>query len=456
MTWRVINGNSAEVLKEYPDNHFDAVITDPPYGISFLGKDWDSKKATETTSKLTALHNLPSGMKHTSLADDLEFQKWMCEIFTECARVLKPGGHLLAFSAARTYHHMAMAAQFAGLEIRDQIMWIYGSGFPKSQDVGRAIDRRAGKGKFTPTGATQMSGGLKEFPDGPLPRSEKLLHTPETPAAKQWSGWGTQLKPAHEPVVMARKPVKQSIIDNVQEWGVGALNIDACRVEYENEDDKNSIIGTSYKSGGGFETGYNPEDRDNKDKAYTKRNVEQYIAHQMGRFPANIIHDGCVFPEEQGKYFYQAKVSRAERNVGFNDPGPHSRRARDENGKCLSMAERKPGEGVQSFHPENGREANNHPTVKPVELMKYLIKLVTPPGGLVLDPFNGSGSTGMAAVELGYDYIGIEMDPKYCEIARRRIQAWEQYPSSKPPKPSKTKEQGIQLDLDPRVFSIEP
>ena len=144
MAYKLINGDSAEVLKQYPDNHFDSVVCDPPYGISFLGKGWDSKKATETTSKLVGLQRLPSGMKHTSLANDLEFQFWLKEIFAECLRVLKPGGYLLAFSAARTYHHTAMAAQTAGFEIRDQLTWIYSSGFPKSQDVGKSIQRSLG------------------------------------------------------------------------------------------------------------------------------------------------------------------------------------------------------------------------------------------------------------------------------------------------------------------------
>jgi site-specific DNA-methyltransferase (adenine-specific) len=251
MTWNIINGNNTEVLKQYPDNSFDAVVTDPPYGISFLGKDWDSKKATETTSKLTALHNLPSGMKHTSLANDLEFQKWMSEVFSECIRVLKPGGHLLAFSAARTYHHMAMAAQFAGFEIRDQIMWIYGSGFPKSQDVGRQIHKKAnGKpdkqrfdpaimikedGKYRHPETNKLYNILPDINGDNLKVSHEgtkysVIFEEVIEVDSDWSGWGTQLKPAHEPIVMARKPVIGSIRENVLEHGTGAINIDATRV----------------------------------------------------------------------------------------------------------------------------------------------------------------------------------------------------------------------------------
>ena len=340
MKWQVINGNNIDILKEYPDNHFDSIVTDPPYGIAFLGKDWDSKKATETTSKLVALQNLPSGMKHTSLADDLEFQYWMRDVFVECNRVLKPGGHLLAFSAARTYHHMAMAAQTAGFEIRDQLQWIYGSGFPKAQDIGKAIDKRGVENDF--------------------------------------HGWKTALKPAHEPIVMARKPFKGSAIDNVLEHGVGALNIDESRVGDE----------------------------------------------EITRYPSNVIGE---IPDYQ-KYFYCPKVSRRERHIGFDElPETELLNNPTEMHKhpLWDPSIGKNPHRLMAKIREHNKIANNHPTVKPVELMKYLIKLVTPAGGRVLDPFNGSGSTGMAAVELGYEYVGCELDPDYVEIANKRIAAWE-------------------------------
>ena len=331
MKYQILNGDNIEILKTLPENSIDSIITDPPYGIAFLGKEWDHKRATETTSKIAQLHNLPSGMKHTTLADDLEFQYWLRERWIECLRVLKPGGHVLAFSAARTYHHMAMSLQTAGFEIRDQIMWIYSSGFPKSQDVGKSIERNERK-------------------DG-----------------SEWAGWGTALKPAHEPICMARKPMKLSIAKNCQKWGTGALNIDATRIERDNEED---------------------------------------------RFPSNVIGE---IADGYQKYFYCPKVSRRERHTGFDtsviptDPSGKFDRTEDQQLNANERIENKGG--------------NNHPTVKPVELMKYLIKLVTPPNGRVLDPFNGSGSTGMAAVELGYEYIGIEQDEKYCEISRQRIEA---------------------------------
>ena len=436
MTWQVINGNSAEILKTYPDNSFDCVVTDPPYGISFLGKDWDSNTGDK-------------------------------EVYEQCLRVLKPGGHLLAFSAARTYHHLAMTVETVGFEIRDQIMWIYGSGFPKSQDVGRQIDKSQNKGKFIKTGATQMSGGPKEFPDGALPRSEKMIHEPETDEAKQWSGWGTQLKPAHEPIVMARKPVIGSIRENVLEYGTGAINIDATRVEYDEADTSNPYLLKPRKAGVGIKKYGNDEFVGDTSQEELDANQFYAQASSLGRFPANIIHDGSdevisLFPHStsgarksthkikgldtgeqravfgddavSGKYnvqpftdaqadegsaarfFYCPKVSGKERHIGHDKPPAMFG---DVQG-CYGPDGKRMAEGL-----DNRGGGNNHPTVKPIELMKYLIKLVTPPNGHILDPFNGSGSTGCAAVELGFDYTGIELDPNYVEIATKRISHWE-------------------------------
>lgn len=401
--WKVIQGNNIDTLKEYPDNHFDSVVTDPPYGIAFLGKDWDSKKATETTSKLVALSNLPSGMKHTSLADDLEFQYWMRDIFLECNRVLKPGGHLLAFSAARTYHHMAMAAQTAGFEIRDQLMWLYGSGFPKAQDIGKAIERREGKRNnnalgikrsvnesgpktYCPKCNLSLNGSNeKKCKDETCPLRDEIK-----PADNEWAGWKTALKPAHEPIVMARKPFKGSTIDNVLEWGTGALNIDESRIPAQ---DKSK-----------FPEGEYTTDTTVGSIRPTTRTADE---NSDSRFPSNVLGE----VEGYQKFFYCPKVSRAERHAGFDVKIENTRPRGEAFGDSNLLDENKTG--------------NNHPTVKPVELMKYLIKLVTPKGGKVLDPFNGSGSTGMAAVELGYDYVGCELDPDYVEIANKRIAAWE-------------------------------
>jgi len=354
MTWNIINGNSAEILKTYADNSFDCVVTDPPYGINFLGKNWDSNTGDS-------------------------------EVYEQCLRVLKPGGHLLAFSAARTYHHLAMTVETVGFEIRDQIMWIYGSGFPKSQDVGRQIHKKANgkpdKQRFDPAIMIKEDGKYRYPETNKVYRmlpdingdNLKVSHEGEKYSVifeeiievdSEWSGWGTQLKPAHEPIVMARKPVIGSIRENVLEYGTGAINIDATRVGE--------------------------------------------------RFPANILGE---IDEPYQKYFYCPKVSSKERHIGHDKPPAMFG---DVQG-CYGPDGKRMAEGL-----DNRGGGNNHPTVKPIELMKYLIKLVTPINGHILDPFNGSGSTGCAAVELGYDYTGIELDPNYVEIANKRISHWEE------------------------------
>ena len=332
MKYQIIQGDNRVALKQYANNYFDSIITDPPYGIDFLGKSWDANTGA-------------------------------LETYQECLRVLKPGGHILAFSAARTYHHLAITLEQAGFEIRDQIMWIYSSGFPKSQDVGKNND---------------------------LP---------------EWEGWGTALKPAHEPICLARKPIKTSIAKNVERYGTGALNINATRIESEPR---------TYPANGINRMTFN--------QAQPDKWQGDVVTNEQGRFPSNVLGE---IPDYQ-KYFYCPKVSRRERHIGFEDPGPQTARERDENGNVLNRPAKKAGASanvlVEQFQLSD--KGNNHPTVKPVELMKYLIKLVTPKGGRVLDPFNGSGTTGMAAVELGYEYVGIELDPNYVDISQRRIESW--------------------------------
>ena len=410
MTWQVINGNSAEILKTYPDNSFDCVVTDPPYGINFLGKSWDSNTGDR-------------------------------EVYEQCLRVLKPGGHLLAFSAARTYHHLAMTVETVGFEIRDQIMWIYGSGFPKSQDIGRQIQKSLGiKEKKTIQGGARPSDKMNT-PYADENEYETTVCT--DPLAQQWSGWGTQLKPAHEPIVMARKPVIGSIRLNVLEHGTGAINIDATRVAGLTEKELNwtpqrqqagdtTEIGTFGASG------------------LVGKEISMF--NDKGRFPANVIHDGSdevvsLFPNSKdgvagkrnkngamfdfgahdnwggyggegsaARFFYCPKVSGKERHIGHDKPPAMFGNVQG----CYGPDGKRMAEGL-----DNRGGGNNHPTVKPIELMKYLIKLVTPMNGHILDPFNGSGSTGCAAVELGFDYTGIELDPNYVEIATKRISHWE-------------------------------
>jgi DNA modification methylase len=410
MKYQILQGDNRETLKTIPDNSIDAIVTDPPYGIDFLGKAWDANTGA-------------------------------LETYQECLRVLKPGGHILAFSAARTYHHLAITLEQAGFEIRDQIMWIYSSGFPKSQDIGKSIERTEKKRKTLPSdNSSQIVGMGTECPkcgkkengsnqykcqEDPCPLREVLK-----PADNEWAGWGTQLKPAHEPIALARKPIKLSIAKNVQQWGVGALNIDATRVPWGEDDNPEAYIDwmKKYPASTGSKAVFNNAHADAKGVEYIKdqdaeintdRNIDSRMA---GRFPSNVIGE---IQEEYQKYFYCPKVSRSERHMGFEDPGPlfpgMTRVEVNMGGLTNSSDKNKTNTrgDVEKISP-----GNNHPTVKPVALMEYLIKLITPKGGTVLDPFNGSGSTGMAAVGLGYDYIGCELDPAYVEISNKRIEAW--------------------------------
>lgn len=404
MTYRLIQGDNRHVLKQFPDDHFDSIVTDPPYGIDFLGKAWDANTGA-------------------------------LETYQECLRVLKPGGHILAFSAARTYHHLAITLEQAGFEIRDQIMWIYSSGFPKSQDVGKSIERSEKKR------ANAKSGDKWENADGGTGVNTTTCRTCNKnnvmigaffkcdkeicdmrerlkPADNEWAGWGTALKPAHEPIALARKPIKTSIAKNVERYGVGALNIDATRVPFDASDgDPHTAIFA------GKGTNWHQAITQESTPRGTLADRSAFSNPDLGRFPSNVIGE---IEEPYQKYFYCPKVSRQERHCGFEDPGPQTARERDADGRVLNRPAKKAGASatvlVEQFQLDS--KGNNHPTVKPVALMEYLIKLITPPNGLVLDPFNGSGSTGMAAVGLGFDYIGIDLDPNYIEISKKRIEAW--------------------------------
>ncbi|CAB4153533.1 AdoMet_MTases domain containing protein [uncultured Caudovirales phage] len=375
MAYTVLQGNNIDVLKTYPDDHFDSIVTDPPYGIDFLGKDWDANTGA-------------------------------LETYEECLRVLKPGGHILAFSAARTYHHLAITLEQAGFEIRDQIMWIYSSGFPKSQDIGRSIQRSLGvKEKKAHKHNIPRNGGAGDTKhyesDGQIVVTDL--------EALQWEGWGTALKPAHEPIALARKPLGKnlSIAKNAQQWGVGALNIDATRVGDE-------VITTVIKKSEDNSRWY----KHSKEEENIPKEVDRQ--DNVGRFPSNVL--GEILQEDYQKYFYSPKVSRKERHIGFDfDKMPT---IGNNNGNPMGQLAGDKNSSLKTVEENTSDVGNNHPTVKPVALMEYLIKLVTPPGGLVLDPFNGSGSTGMAAVGLGYDYVGIDLDPKYVEISLNRIAAW--------------------------------
>jgi site-specific DNA-methyltransferase (adenine-specific) len=462
MKYQILQGDNRETLKSLPDNSIDAIVTDPPYGIDFLGKDWDANTGA-------------------------------LETYQECLRVLRPGGHILAFSAARTYHHLAITLEQAGFEIRDQIMWIYSSGFPKSQDVGRSIQRSLGveehytideweekQGYNVNRPGDTMGFGSPDKLDGQKDSglSGKVVKITD-PQAQQWSGWGTQLKPAHEPIALARKPLKGSIKDNVVKWGVGAINIDATRVPFESEDDKPSGGENGWSRVGFSEQPVEKYKNQKKKKSdidtylnnkrgpmerakiadgenigmfdggvgykAIKRKVDPVLDLPEGRFPSNVIGE---IAEPYQKYFYCPKVGRAERHIGHDNSSvpSHNEMAQAMGGSLVDHDGNPSVSGNKAWLPDIGEiythglakhyadwckqnahvfeKGNNHPTVKPIELMKYLIRLITPAGGVVLDPFNGSGSTGCAAVELGYEYIGCELDPAYVDIAHKRIEAW--------------------------------
>jgi site-specific DNA-methyltransferase (adenine-specific) len=342
--------------------------------------------------------------------------------------VLKPGGHILAFSAARTYHHLAVTLEQAGFEIRDQIMWIYSSGFPKSQDIGRSIQRGLGVEEYEEIIDTTKNSGFGQM-DVARSKVGQEWSTKETevgkarvtdPTAQKWEGWGTALKPAHEPIALARKPLGKnlSIAKNCQQWGTGALNIDATRIPSEP---------LTYPANGMNRVTFN-QSEPHKWEGDT-------VTNELGRFPSNVLGE---IQEEYQKYFYCPKVSRKERHIGFDENSKGANIDANTHGKtpfCDDCQKTFNGSNDHSAcdpalktfkekRNQNAPDGNNHPTVKPIELMKYLIKLITPPGGIVLDPFNGSGSTGCAAVELGYDYVGCELDPAYVEISLKRIEAW--------------------------------
>ena len=397
-------GDCLEVMDKLEADSIDAIITDPPYELNFMGKGWDNA--------------------------GISFNK---ETWVKCLRLLKPGGYLLTFGGSRTFHRIACAIEDAGFEIRDTIMWIYGSGFPKSMNISKGIEdkNKYGKANTIAKRKVEQNSDGKEYKviqtnNGAM--GEKKIvnrreYKPVDSSAKQWSGWGTCLKPAFEPIIVARKPFKGSLVDNILEHGVGGLNIDECRVG-------------------------------NEEQAQLSRNVAS------GRFPANIIHDGSEeatggMPKTkgcQGKGFKKGDYKSSAVNttfsrgdcVPYNDFGSASRYF-----YCAKASKRDRDEGLDEFEEKtkvfNGKSQssskeikdvekrfttrlrNTHPTVKPTALMQYLVRLVCPKGSVILDPFMGSGSTGKATAyenkdrNAGYSFIGIEQDEQYLEIAKARI-----------------------------------
>ena len=390
-----------------PDNSVDSIVTDPPYELGFIGKSWDA----------------------TGIAFNVQ-------VWQEALRVLKPGGHLIAFSGSRTYHRMAVAIEDAGFEIRDQIMWVYGSGFPKSHNISKGIDKAAGVEREV-VGISNTAVGVFAHSGSGVPQdiekyaNSRNITAPATAAAKQWQGWGTALKPAHEPMVLARKPLIGTVANNVLTYGTGGLNIDGSRV------------GTTVETWPASRS-YAPGQLQPGGKGETQATGDV----PAGRFPANFIHDGsnevvALFPNSKGngatgggeggiwttgnkqqvspgftdsgsaaRFFYCAKASKRDRNEGLDG---------FEEKTTLIYSEKAQGPLPQQTPSVPSPRANHHPTVKPTSLMQYLVRLVTPPNGIVLDPFMGSGSTGKACAYENFDFIGIDQSAEYVEIARARI-----------------------------------
>lgn len=447
---RVFQGDCRDVLRTLPDNSVDSVVTDPPYGLNFMGKEWDNpgKMVGQMATGHEQRGAFAYGGSHSrGYADNnsLGFQLWATEWAVECLRVLKPGGHLLAFGGTRTWHRLAVAIEDAGFEIRDNIAWMYGSGFPKSLDVSKAIDKKAGAERQV-SGITKGAGigGGNTFTDdnwkGIGRDHYERFDVPASEEAIKWQGWGTALKPAFEPIVVARKPLSGTVAETVLEWGTGGLNIDGSRIGTTVETWPSS---RSYApgemqpghSGQTIETGPAPAGRWPANvilDEYTAQLLDEQSGVSVskvgmrGSLSAEGSHEGWKRESHKGfnglrghndsggasRFFYVAKASKRDRNEGLEDL------------EAQRHADRNKDDGAGGDNPRNRTnqaKQNFHPTVKPTALMRYLVKLVTPPGGTVLDPFTGSGSTGKAALLEGFEFVGVELTEDYLPIIEGRL-----------------------------------
>lgn len=385
MSWQILEGDCRAILPGLADSSVDSVVTDPPYELGFMGKAWDA-----------------SGVAFSA------------DVWREVLRVLKPGGHLLAFGGTRTYHRMTCAIEDAGFEVRDSLHWMYGTGFPKSLDVSKAIDGAAGAEREvvrTRTKAGDIKGGAMHAASNEVGVKTLVEYTaPATEAAKQWNGWGTALKPGHEPIVLARKPLEGTVAANVQKWGTGGLNIDGCRIGTE-------VTGW----GGGANRVFAVSGSGVAQEQYAVAGEARPVA---GRWPANVLLDEDAAAELDAQ---SGTLKSGNLNAGHKQG--HGNAVKMGNGGTILRDYGGDSGGASRFFyvakpdgPERGLGSkNSHPTVKPVELMRHLVRLVTPPGGLVLDPFLGSGTTLVAAVLEDVRGIGIELEASHAEIARKRI-----------------------------------
>lgn len=471
---RLLLGDCIEKMRELPDDSIDAVCTDPPYGIRFMGHAWDGEEIEREASRAPNLAGVQrltgspdstrrklitrsgsgyqtragiAGAYDFSLKGNKAFQEWTRLWAVEAFRVLKPGAYLLSFSSTRTYHRMVCGIEDAGFQIRDTIMWIQGSGFPKSHNLERLA-------------------GVCQCPEPSPEHSMRRMRNSDLPTTEAWPicswcekpiirGWGTALKPSFEPIVLARKPFPGRVIDNVTRYGTGALNIDATRIPTIDSFDQVGVTHVKERHEGG----------------YSMVQRAEGDGENTGRWPANMIlshHPGCVpvgtttapgrrmnryldglkafgggaghphesesMPDEEvevwecvegcpvggigdeARFFYVAKVSVTERNAGLDDFDAQF---------APTMG---PGIGGKEHDPETATPKRNiHPTVKPIALMRHLCRLVTPTGGVILDPFLGSGTTGIAATLEGFDFVGVEREQNYMEIAEARIRFWQEH-----------------------------
>ncbi len=420
---RLYLGDCVEVMREMDAESVDAVVCDPPYGLEFMGKEWDAPWKAGSD-----VHARARDMRSDEMHDENErrfiaaavnkyeagqpFAAW-CETWArEAYRVLKPGGHLLAFGGTRTFHRLACGIEDAGFEVRDCLSWLYGSGFPKSLDVSKAIDKAAGAERAV-VGSAPWSNSADHFvPGGDHTKRVTLnITAPE--------GWGTALKPAWEPCVVARKPLTGTVAANVQAHGTGALNIDGCRIAHDGN--------IANANGGGQGAGY--EAHSGKPGRKYGDGLGGVVAepHVAGRWPANVAFDedaAAILDAQTGE---RPSGARRAGDYGGIGAGP----LYGEGGMtALREIEANTGGASRFFYTAKASRAdrttggvanNTHPTVKPTDLMRWLVRLVTPPGGVVLDPFAGSGSTLVAARAEGFRAIGIEREEEYARIIADRL-----------------------------------
>lgn len=382
---KLLHGDCLSQLKKLKDNSVDSLVTDPPAGISFMGKAWDSDKGGSE-----------------------QWISWMTEVMTECLRVLKPGAHALVWAIPRTSHWTATAVERSGFEVRDVVTHLFGQGFPKSLDISKAIDKAAGAAREK--GALKFKGGsqLGVINDDSWKPKDVYDSAPATDDAKTWSGWGTALKPAAEFWILARKPLSEkTVASNVLKWGTGGINIDSCRIGTERRVKQAGELGKF---------------------SYGKMARNDSFTEATGRFPANLVLDeeaAQALDEQVG--FLHGAGNKTTRKAGVGEKSNSVTKAFGAENGAPTVIHDRGGSASRFFYvakvssSERGKE-NKHPTVKPLKLMRYLCRLVTPQGGLILDPFTGSGSTGVAALQEGFKFIGIEREQEYIEIAERRLE----------------------------------